>query len=361
MFKRSSFALGADHGQADDFVNAVFEHANPKTVPFQSGDILRQKGVHYRDMLLTINGDIEVDFETDGAPSKRRFSEPGTAIGEIGFLRGTAASATVRATSKGSALLIDDDVLERLEHHQPNIASQLMRRLAQVAEERTSFNLLTAAKGPAYSKSTEIEVLVCRTDELLERAQQLRYEVYCGELGRQSPFADHDRKIITDDLDRFGNTFVAIQNGELVGTLRSNEADLGSLGILDELYGMNRSPHHPRATAVCTKFVVRKSQRGGPTAFKLIAAVVRYGLQRNVRECYIDCIPSLLPYYQAMGFVSCGKRFLHRENGPSDPLRLDLVKYGKRLTVEMGPVAFAGFLIRSQFYKLRNRFSAANP
>jgi CRP-like cAMP-binding protein len=361
MFKRNPFASVADHDQTGDFVNAISQHANPKLLPFQPGDLLRQKGVHYRDMLLTIHGNIEVDFETEGAPSQLQVSAPGTAIGEIGFLRGTAANATVRATSSGSAILIDDDVLEQLEHYQPNIASQFLRRLVQVAEERTSYNLLTPAKGPTYSKSSEIEILVCRTDEMLQRAQELRYEVYCGELGRQSPFADHARKIITDELDRFGNTFVAVQDGEIIGTLRSNEADLGPLGILDELYGMNKSVHHPRATAVCTKFVVRKSRRGGQTAFKLIAAVVRYGLQRKVKECYIDCIPSLLPYYQAMGFVSCARRFLHRENGPSDPLRLDLEKYGKRLTIEMGLASFAAFLIRSQFHKLKNRFSTKNP
>ena len=122
MFKRNPFVSVADHDQTGDFVEAFSRHSNPKIVSFQPGDLLRQKGVHYRDMLLTVNGDLEVDFETEGTPSQLRISEPGTAIGEIGFLRGTTASATVRATSGGSAILIDDDVLEQLEGHQPSIA-----------------------------------------------------------------------------------------------------------------------------------------------------------------------------------------------------------------------------------------------
>jgi predicted GNAT family N-acyltransferase len=359
MFKRNS--LVADRDRTCNFVEVFSAYSKPRTVSFQPGDLLRQKGVHYRDMFLTINGDFEVDFETENASPKLRISEPGTLVGEIGFLRGTAASATVRASSRAAAILIDDDDLKDLERHQPNIASLFLHRLAQIAEERASFNFLTTSKGPTYSKSPRIEILICRTDELLKRAQRLRYEVYCDELGRQSPFADHAQRIITDDLDRFGNTFVAVENGEIIGTLRSNEAALGSLGILESLYGMDRSVHHPQATAVCTKFVVKKSRRGGTTAFKLIAAVVRYGLQRHVKECYVDCIPSLLPYYKAMGFVSCGQRFFHRENGPSDPLRLDLDKYGKRLTIDMGLLSFAAFFVRSQFYKLRHRFSITNP
>jgi CRP-like cAMP-binding protein/predicted GNAT family N-acyltransferase len=355
MFKRNPFVSAED--RIDNFVEVFSQHPTARTLSFQPGDLLRQKGVHYRDMLLVIHGVLEIDFETENASPKLQISEPGTPIGEIGFLRGTAANATVRANSDAAAIMIDDDVLERLEKHRPNAASQFLHHLAQIAEERTSFNLLTTSRGPTYSKGQKIEILICRTEDMLKRAQRLRYDVYCGELGRQSPYADHAARLISDDLDRFANTFVAIEDGEIIGTLRSSEAAHGSLGILEELYGMNKSAHHPKATAVCTKFVVRKSRRGGPTAFKLIAAVVKYGLQRQVKECYVDCIPSLLPYYQAMGFVSCGERFLHRENGPSDPLVLDIEKYGKRLTTEMGPLSLAAFFVRSQYHKMRLRLS----
>lgn len=357
MLRRNPLVAVPVHGHAGNFVEAFSRHPTTKCVSFQPGDLLRQKGVHYRDMLLTLGGDYEIDFETEGASPTLTVSEPGTPIGEIGFLRGTAATATVKAVSSGSAVLVDDDVLETIERDQPDVVTGLLHRLAQVAEERTSFDFLTTGR-PAYPRGSAAEILVCRTDAMLKRAQRLRYEVYCEELGRQSPFADHTQRIIADDLDRYGNTFVAIEDGEVVGTLRSNEPALGSLGILETLYGMSKSKHHPHGTSVCTKFVVRKSRRGGPTAFKLIAAVVRYGLQRKIKECYIDCIPSLLPYYKAMGFVPCGQRFLHRENGPSDPLMLDLERYGKRLTVEMGPLSFMAFLIRSQSHKLRDRLSA---
>jgi CRP-like cAMP-binding protein len=360
MFKRNPFArIGREPGAPGDLVGLLAKYADPQRVSFQPGDVLRQKNVHYRDMLLTTAGQFEVDFEAEGAPSKLLITEPATPVGEIGFLRGTAASATVKALSSGAAIVIDDNTLEKLERDEPTVASQFLRRLAQVAEERISFNLVTTPRGPAYAKNDGIEVLICRTDEMLQRAQRLRYEVYCEELGRKSPYADHQQRIITDELDSFGNTFIAIKGDELLGTLRTNEASLGALGILEELYGMNKSIHHPGATAICTKFVVRKSKRGGATAFKLISAVVRYGLRRQVKECYIDCVPSLLPYYKAMGFVSCGQRFLHRENGPSDPLLLDLQKHGKRLGSEMGPISFLAFYLRAQSHKLMSRFAPA--
>jgi predicted GNAT family N-acyltransferase len=173
-------------------------------------------------------------------------------------------------------------------------------------------------------------------------------------LGRHSPYADHDRKIIADHLDDAGNTFVAIEAGETIGTLRVNLCAHGPIGILEELYGMKASPHHPKATSICTKFVVKKSKRGSAASMKLIAAVVRYGIRNSVKECYIDCIPALLPYYKALGFRITGQEFFHRENGPSHPMVLDLAKHGESLSKE-GGLRYLSLIIRAQAIKWIDR------
>ncbi|MFN8061240.1 MAG: hypothetical protein U0Q12_18915 [Vicinamibacterales bacterium] len=38
-------------------------------------------------------------------------------------------------------------------------------------------------------------------------------------------------------------------------------------GELEELYSMPASSNHHHATGICTKFIVRKANRGGPVAF----------------------------------------------------------------------------------------------
>ena len=334
---------------------AIFAQENAAALRFAPGDVLRRKGLHYRDMHIVVDGTFEIDLEAGTPESRFEVSHAGYPIGEIGFLRGLPATATVKAISDVTALSINDVVLERLERDHSALAARLMQRLAVLADERTSFNFLINAQTPNFAKPADIEVLLCRTPELLEKAQRLRYEVYCDELGRRSPYADHDRRIITDDLDAFGQTFVALEKGEVIGTVRGNLSALGSLGVLEDQYGMKTSPHHPRDTAIGTKFIVRKSSRGGPAVFKLIAALVRFGAQNGVKECYVDCIPKLLPYYRAMGFVPAGERFLHRENGPSDPLKLDVVKHGARLTGEMGLPARLGIFAKAQLIRLSSQ------
>ena len=171
-------------------------------------------------MYLISSGCVEVDREASADAAKPIVSQAGSPIGEIAFLHGCAATATVTATAAGTALVIDDAMLAQLEESEPDLTAGLLRRLAEIAEERTSENLIFVPKASARPQA--IDVYLCRNKEMLESAMRLRYEVYCQELGRRSPHADHERRIITDDLDASAHVFVAVEAGKTIGTLRAN-------------------------------------------------------------------------------------------------------------------------------------------
>jgi hypothetical protein len=192
------------------------------------------------------------------------------------------------------------------------------------------------AAGKPDAGTSDIGVVLCCDQRMLERAQRLRYDVYCTELGRPSPHADHGRRLISDDLDEFGHTFVAIQTGETIGTLRTNFAKEGDLGILEEVYGMRQSKHHPGHTAICTKFIVARARRGSLAFVRLVVAWLDYVTRKGVRECYIDCIPGLVPFYERFEFKPAAASFLHCENGLSVPLMLDLTRHGHALCDRFG-------------------------
>jgi predicted GNAT family N-acyltransferase len=242
----------------------------------------------------------------------------------------------------------------RLEREAPAQTADLMRRLAETAEERTSYNL-TSTNALSASRERSVSIHLCRNKEMLEAAQRLRYEVYCQELHRNSPFADHQKKTITDDLDGFGHTFVAMEGNEIIGTMRVNFSSEGPLGMLEELYGMKTSVHHPSATAISTKFIVKKSKRGGSTASNLMSATVRFGVQNAIMECFIDCIPQLVPYYKAVGFMVSGEKFLHRENGPSLPMRLDVQIHGEKLCQERRASEDLKIYVKAQAIRIWDR------
>lgn len=302
-----------------------------RSVRIAKGETLRVLGQHYNAMYLVVSGQVEVDLGAAGGKLQPDVPQTGLAIGEIGFLRGLPATATVTAISDVTAYEIDDTALSALERDDPDAAVALLRFLADTAEERTSENIEIAASLDAPPKQQSIRILLCRNGEMLRTAQELRYQVYCRELGRTSPHADHELKIIADDLDANGHTFVAMEADEVVGSLRANRPAEGSVGLLEQLYGMTSSEHHPEKTIVCTKFVIRSDKRKTPAGVKLVAALARYSVQHQLRECYIDCIPSLRPFYMGMGFRASGEKFLHRENGPSYPMKIDLEKSRRRI------------------------------
>ena len=325
-----STAHGAVPSTAGDSIDFAALALLCREVRFEPGDMLRRKGVHYTDMYWIAEGSVGIHL--DDKPTPRLIRDAGAPVGEIGFLRGSTATATVIARSPVRALVLDDPTLTRIESEQPALAVQLLCHLAEVAEERTSENLTFVSTPGSFADGRAIEVLLCRNPEMLEDAQRLRYEVYCVELERNSPYADHQRKIISDELDAAGHTFIAVENGETIGTIRANLPSQGPIGVLDELYGMKQSPHYPTRTAICTKFIVKKSRRRSLAAIRMIGAVARYGASHDIRECYADCVPGLLPYYRAMGFTVVHEPFYHRENGPSHPMMIDFSVHGARLT-----------------------------
>jgi predicted GNAT family N-acyltransferase len=282
-------------------------------------------------MYLLTDGEVEIALEKKGKDATILTRRRGSPIGEISFLTGCTATAHVTARTPTKALAIDDDVWALLERDHPAIAADLYRQLATVADGRQSFNVLFFADETGRPAGPTIEVRLCRNAEMLRGAQRLRYEVYCEELGRSSPFADKEKRIIADDLDTFAKVLIAVQGEEIVGTMRLNAACEGSLGAMVELYGMQNSIHHPEATSVCTKFIVKKAHRYSQASFKLMAASVELGVRRKLKDCFIDCIPALLPFYMSLGFRQSAPAFLHRENGHSIPLMLDIERYAPRI------------------------------
>lgn len=298
---------------------------------FKPGDILRQSGQHYASMYLVTSGNVTVDLGLGEPPLEPDIGPLGLPIGEFGFLRGLPATATVEAVTDVDALELTDAALSDLETNAPDVAVALLQHLANTADERASQNIAIAEQIPDAPQAQSIRILLCRDEEMNLAAQQLRYRVYCTELGRQSPNADHDKKVIVDDLDAFGHTFIAVEDGETIGTLRANRPAEGSIGLLETLYGMAASEFNPDHTVICTKFIIAPHKRTSAAGIKLVAAFARFGVQHELRECYIDCIPSLRPFYTGLGFRKSGEKFLHRENGPSIPMMLDLVKSRRRI------------------------------
>jgi len=331
------------------------------TIDYQSGDVLRQQGQHYSDTLLLLTGAAEVSLESHREEVRTLEIVPGQPVGEISFLSGRPATGTVTASSSGRAIIINDATLDRLETASPDTATALSRYLARYADQRLERDSSYSFSDLPLEDADRIEVKLCRNPELLTKAQALRYDIYCRELGRTSPYADVEKGVIADSLDEFGYTFVALDGEDAIGSIRINCGAEGNLGLYTQLYDLEKSPYYPEDVFICTKFVIREAYRGGPLAMKLIAASTRYGMRRGAHECYIDTIPTLLPFYRVMGFEVCAADFVHRENGLSTPMRVDLTAKIKRLTREPSRERLASLYRKAQAFKEQQKAVRDTP
>jgi len=219
------------------------------------------------------------------------------------------------ATCSTTALVIDDRVLGEIAQGDQATAAGFWKTLI---EQRNK---------PATRAVERIEVLLCRSEAMLLEAKRLRYEVYCSELGRRSRNADHNNRTLSDHLDQSGHTFIAREGGQIVGTVRANFAQEGSLGAYNELYDGEPWRRFRDRAAICTKLAIRSSNRSSDAVLHLLAAALQYVVRNDASACFIDSLPRFTPLYAKLGFVQAGEPFMHHENGWSDRLVLDLARY----------------------------------
>lgn len=299
---------------------------------FQPGDVMRYQGGFAHDMYFILEGEADIRFEQGEKPVTLRIGS-NSIIGEMGYLSGKGATARAEAVTAIRALAVSPAALRKLEQQFPQQAADFSRYLAAVARSRHDQNRELLADVPE-EKAAGIEVLMCNTPALMRDAQRVRYDVYCGEFGRESPYADHGQKVLIDDLDVNGVSFLAFVEGTPIGTSRINLARDGELAGLPELYGMAASAHHPAKTCVITKYAIREPWRGGATYMRIFGAMATYLVQAAMTEIYIDCVPKLARFYATMGFRQCEAEFVHYENGLSVPMVLDIPAYFARMPLD---------------------------
>jgi len=300
---------------------------------FAEGARLREAGRHYRDMLLVTEGEVEVVLDLPGAeerPLRRGAGEP---IGEMGFLSGADASATVTALTPLRARRIDDAVLQSIERADPALYVRLLRRLDTFIADRVDSDKALAATGEG---GDALDIRLCRDEEMMLLAKRLRYQIHCVERGRDAAGADHQAGLIEDRLDAFSTTFLAFDGLEPVGTIRISFAWKGDLGARVHRFGMDAEPCFPRGIALCSQLIVRRSRWRGAAAMRLVAAAIRFGRSNGATSCYIECVAPLVHRYRAMGFTQAGPAFDDGGRGARYPMKLDTVRDSGPLSGALG-------------------------
>jgi hypothetical protein len=171
---------------------------------------------------------------------------------------------------------------------------------------------------------TTIRLITNRED--LEEVYRFRYTVYVQAMGRESRYAEHEARQLRHPLDATGINIAALDGPSIIGVIRNNFGVDGSFGQFWDFYGIGHCDYeHPRQTSITSGLMVATTRRGGFLGARLAIAAYEDGLSRGIRWNFIDCIPSLAPFYLAFGWVEHLPEATHPEYfNRVRRLRLDL-------------------------------------
>lgn len=276
-------------------------------VSFTDGEVLRQKGAFAPDLWLITSGQVDCVLSEESAV---HFSVgPGAIVGEIGFLTGQAATATLRALGPVDALSLDSSALQRLKRNAPTVAADILRHLAALLQERALQNEgLVDVEGS--SDSLGIAVVRCSTLDQKRTAQRIRYDIHCLENGLSSAFADDEEGIITDDLDRTGTSFIAFTGVQAIAMMRVNSSEACG-AVLQEFHGGIGTGRLVENAVVITATALQDGYRADALYGQFFNAIATFSQAYGAGAILASCPPDQEVHYKAHGF---------KRTGPTAPL-----------------------------------------
>jgi len=158
-----------------------------------------------------------------------------------------------------------------------------------------------------------------------EELFSFRYKVYVEEMNRRQTDADHERRVIKDELDKTAHHAVVFHNNSIVACMRVNFLREGSVGKYNELYDLHRLiPMQVSTASICTRLMVDPEHRRNSVTVRILQFIYIYGLKNNIETCVMDCNRPLRRFFEKFGYRHLFDR-AHPEYGRVSVMNLDLL------------------------------------
>ena len=166
------------------------------------------------------------------------------------------------------------------------------------------------------------DIKVASSDEDRERIFRFRYDVYVIEMGKNPAEADHQKKIIRDELDDDAHLLYAEDEGHIIGTVRLNyRTEKKFPAVWEQIYAIEKfAPSFGEHISMTSRMMVAKDYRGSSVPAALVGAVYSTGREMGSKFDFCNCAPSLLEFYEQIGFRRFTDGFMDEDNGYHVPL-----------------------------------------
>lgn len=175
---------------------------------------------------------------------------------------------------------------------------------------------------PDNVKPGKPEIRIAGSEAEKERIYRFRYAVYVDEMGKQPGYADHVAKRLYDPLDDDATLLYADVDGELVATVRLNRADDdGFDDYWNAIYRIEHWAGFPRQSlSMTSRLMVAPAWRGSTVLAAMLGTIFRYARKQGVRFDFCNCAPSLVEFYEQLGYRRYADGFMDEDAGYHVPM-----------------------------------------
>jgi CRP-like cAMP-binding protein/predicted GNAT family N-acyltransferase len=166
---------------------------------------------------------------------------------------------------------------------------------------------------------------VATTQEQLAAVYRLRYEIYVESRGLFRDEADHERRWLTDEHDRYSHIIFTEVDGVLAGTLRFTwGAKAPFTQHIRDIYDMERLCRvvDERDMLMASRGVIHPKFRGSGVMPELFLKGFEFAATHGVELILGNCEPALMSHYEELGFRCYGKLYNHPTNGVLVPVAI---------------------------------------
>jgi CRP-like cAMP-binding protein len=150
----------------------------------------------------------------------------------------------------------------------------------------------------------EPRIAIAETEAEREAVYRLRYDVYVEEMGRYQTVADHEHRLLREDVDDQSRISYAEIDGEVVATARLTWGGDGPFPqrMIDQYSLAPFLEELPAdAIAVGERAMVRPPLRGTDLLHRMMIAGMDWVAERRIQLIFGDCEPHLLNLYLGLG------------------------------------------------------------
>lgn len=145
---------------------------------------------------------------------------------------------------------------------------------------------------------------IAETKDQREAVYRLRYDVYVEEMGRYQTVADHDRRMLYEDVDEQSRIAFAELDGEIVATGRvtwGGDAPIPQRMV--DQYQLAPFLAEVPQSAICVgeRAMVRPHLRGSDVLLRMMGNGMQFANENRIQLTFGDCEPHLLNLYLGLG------------------------------------------------------------